>query len=106
MIIEPSGFRTDWAGRSSKKVMPVHDDYARFGSFIGTNAKGAHHEAGDPDRAAEIIYDQVTHHADDLPLRLPLGDFAAVTAIDKYRSTLQDFERLHELSASADRPEA
>lgn len=28
MLVEPSGFRTDWAGRSSHKTMPTHQDYA------------------------------------------------------------------------------
>lgn len=26
MLVEPSGFRTDWAGRSSNKTMPTHED--------------------------------------------------------------------------------
>lgn len=34
MLVEPSGFRTDWAGRSSNKTMPTHDDYSQFGDFI------------------------------------------------------------------------
>lgn len=102
MLIEPSGFRTDWAGRSSKKVMPKIDDYKQFGEMIESNAKGAHHEAGDPDKAAQIIFDQVTNHADELPLRLPLGKFSSDTAIAKYKQDLENFEKLHDLSSSAD----
>lgn len=102
LIIEPSGFRTDWAGRSSKKALPTIDDYQQFTDFIEANAKGAHHEAGDPDKAAQIIFDQVTNHAADLPLRLPLGKFSSDTAIEKYKQNLAEFERLHDLSASAD----
>ncbi|MTV82151.1 oxidoreductase [Secundilactobacillus folii] len=105
MLIEPSGFRTDWAGRSSSKAIPKIDDYQQFAEFIEGNAKGAHHEAGDPDKAAQIIYDQVTHHFADLPLRLPLGKFASEQAIEKYETTLADFKKLHDLSASADQPE-
>lgn len=105
MLIEPSGFRTDWAGRSSQKTLPQIDAYRQFASRIEGNAKEAHHEAGDPDKAAEIIYDQVTNHAADLPLRLPLGQWATDTAIEKYTRTLADFKALHDLSASADRPE-
>lgn len=106
MLIEPSGFRTDWAGRSSQKKFPEIDDYAQFKDSIQWNVNTAHHENGDPKRAAEIIYDQVTNNTDNLPLRLPLGQFATDTAIDKYRKTLKEFEDLHDLSASADRPEA
>lgn len=105
MLIEPSGFRTDWAGRSSQKAMPAIDDYAEFKGSIEWNEQTAHHEDGDPDKAAEIIYDQVTNHADTLPLRLPLGKFATDMAIDKYTKTLADFKQLHDLSASADQPE-
>jgi len=105
MLIEPSGFRTDWAGRSSEKEMPKIADYQQFSESITGNAEGAHHEAGDPDKAAAIIYDQVTNHESDLPLRLPLGKFAAATAVQKYTDSLADFKKLHDLSASADQPE-
>lgn len=105
MIIEPSGFRTDWAGRSSDKALPKIEDYKQFAEFIENNAQGAHHEPGDPDKAAQIIYNQVTNHAADLPLRLPLGKFASNTAIEKYTDSLAQFKQLHELSASADQPE-
>ncbi len=105
MLIEPSGFRTDWAGRSSAKDLPQIDDYKQFTDFIQSNADGAHHEPGDPDKAAQIIYDQVTNHFNELPLRLPLGKLASDTAISKYRDQLTKFETLHDLSASADQPE-
>lgn len=105
MLIEPSGFRTDWAGRSSQKTLPTIDAYQQFANRIEGNVKEAHHEAGDPDKAAQIIYDQVTNHASELPLRLPLGAWATDTAIEKYTRTLADFKRLHDLSASADVPE-
>lgn len=104
LIIEPSGFRTDWAGRSSDKALPSIEDYQQFTDFITTNENGAGHEAGDPIKAAEIIYDQVTNNP-QLPLRLPLGAFATDTAIDKYSKQLAEFKELHDLSASADVPE-
>lgn len=104
LIIEPSGFRTDWAGRSSDKALPSLEDYQQFTDFITTNENGAGHEAGDPIKAAEIIYDQVTNNP-QLPLRLPLRAFATDTAIDKYSKQLAEFKELHDLSASADIPE-
>lgn len=105
MIVEPSGFRTDWAGRSSKKTMPTHDDYQKFAKDITTNAEGAHHEPGDPKTAAKIIYDEVTDNFADLPLRLPLGKFSVDTAIEKYENTLKEFKKSRDLSISADQPE-
>lgn len=105
MLVEPSGFRTDWAGRSSEKALPQIADYQQFKDSIAGNIANAHHEAGDPDKAAAIIFDQVANHAADLPLRLPLGQFATDTAIAKYTDSLAQFKQLHELSASADQPE-
>ncbi|WP_270447585.1 oxidoreductase [Lactobacillus delbrueckii] len=105
MVIEPSGFRTDWAGRSSHKTMPTHDDYKQFGEFIKNNEEGAHHEAGDPVKAAEIIIDEVKNHSDNLPLRLPLGKFAVDTIMDKYENTLELLKENYDISVSADQPE-
>ncbi|KRO04879.1 oxidoreductase, short chain dehydrogenase reductase family protein [Levilactobacillus paucivorans] len=105
MLIEPSGFRTDWAGRSSQKAMPTIDAYKQFTANIEGSASDAHHEAGDPDKAAAIIYDQVTNHAADLPLHLPLGKFASDTAIAKYEKSLGEFKAERDLSISADQPE-
>lgn len=105
MLIEPSGFRTDWAGRSSQKALPKIAAYKQFADFIDGNAEGAHHEAGDPDKAAEIIYTEVTNNFDNLPLRLPLGEYATDTIVAKYEQTTKDLKALHDVSASADRPE-
>ncbi|MFD0897410.1 oxidoreductase [Loigolactobacillus binensis] len=105
MIIEPSGFRTDWAGRSSEKALPQLADYQQFTATINANITNAHHEAGDPEKAVAIIFDQVTNHAADLPLRLPLGKLSTDTAIAKYTASLAQFKKLHDLSESADQPE-
>lgn len=105
MLIEPSGFRTDWAGRSSQKALPKIAAYEKFAGDIAGSESGAHHEAGDPDKAAAIIYDQVTNHAADLPLRLPLGKFATDSAIAKYEKSLADFKAVRDISLSADQPE-
>ena len=55
MVVEPSGFATDWAG-SSMTVHDIPDDYdATIGAMqrrVRANAAGP---AGDPARAAEII---------------------------------------------------
>lgn len=102
LIIEPSGFRTDWAGRSSQKTMPTHQDYQQFAEFISNNEQGAHHEAGDPQKAAEIIYNEVTNNWAKLPLRLPLGKFAVETAINKYQKNLALFQANQDISISAD----
>ncbi len=105
MLVEPSGFRTDWAGRSSHKTMPELADYTQFKDFIQGNAKGAHHEAGDPKKAAAIIIDQVENHASNLPEHLPLGKISSDLAIQKYTKLLKEFKDLRDISLSADSPE-
>lgn len=104
MIIEPSGFRTDWAGRSSQKTMPTHQDYSQFTEFIDDMANGAHHEPGDPKKAAQIIISQVMNN-NKLPDRLPLGKIASDLAIDKFKRLVEQFESEREISLSADQPE-
>lgn len=105
MLVEPSGFRTDWAGRSSNKTMPELSDYKQFADFINQNNNGAHHEPGDPEKAADIIIDQIENHADTLPEHLLLGKIASDLAIEKYEQVLKEFKDEREISLSADSPE-
>ena len=79
MVVEPSGFATDWAGPS----MTVHDIPALYESTVGAmnsrmrqNAAGA---AGDPARGAEIIVRTV--HGDDIPTHLLLGTNAVTMSL-------------------------
>ena len=71
MVVEPSGFRTDWAGLS----MIVHDIPEAYAATVGVmNARvrqSADGPAGDPARAAEILV-QVAKRR-DIPDHLPLG---------------------------------
>ena len=71
MVVEPSGFATDWAGSS----MTIHDIPADYDATIGAmhrrmraNTSGA---AGDPVRAAEILVQVVKR--DNVPSHLLLG---------------------------------
>ncbi|MBK0040913.1 MULTISPECIES: oxidoreductase [unclassified Leuconostoc] len=104
LLVEPSGFRTDWAGRSSDKVVPQIEDYKQFTDYVVSTGANAHNEAGDPDKAAEIIYEQITNHKSELPLRLPLGQGSVDAAIAKYEQILVDFKNIYNLSRSADQP--
>lgn len=106
MLVEPSGFRTDWAGRSSHKTIPTHDDYQQFAEFIDNNAKGAHHEPGDPKKAAEIIIDQVENNFDNLPTHLPLGKISSDLAIEKYTKFVENLKKERPIALSADQPES
>jgi NAD(P)-dependent dehydrogenase (short-subunit alcohol dehydrogenase family) len=100
LVVEPSGFRTDWAGAS----MTVHDAPAGYESTVGAmNARmrqagaGA---AGDPDRAAQILV--ALAKRDDLPTNLPLGVNAAEMTAAQDRRLLESDLRWAAVSRSAD----
>ncbi len=75
LVVEPSGFRTDWAG-SSMIVREVPDEYAATVGAMNTRVRQNPDGPGDPDRAAEILV-QVARRR-DIPYHLPLG----VTAVE------------------------
>ncbi|KUG07808.1 oxidoreductase [Solirubrum puertoriconensis] len=102
--IEPSGFRTDWAGRSANVVTTAIDDYQ---ATVGENLKGIQgysgKQPGDPQRAAQIMYDLVRQ--DNPPLHLPIGKAAVRGAREKFTALMQELESQAELGNSADFPE-
>jgi len=104
-LLEPSSFRTDWAGRSSqKKNTAFPKDYQLTDRALRTYAGIAGDEAGDPKAAAQVIYDQVTKHTDELPLHLPLGESAVRRAQSKFSDLADKFEQLTDLAISTDFP--
>lgn len=105
MLVEPSSFRTDWAGRSSqKKDTAFPKDYQKTDRALREYAQGAGTEAGNPKAAAATIYDQVVNHADNLPLHLPLGESAVTRAQKKYADLADKFTALTPLATAADFP--
>ncbi|OWP63129.1 short-chain dehydrogenase/reductase [Hymenobacter amundsenii] len=101
--IEPSGFRTEWAGSSATYVDTNIEDYR---STVGENLKGIQsysgNQPGDPDRAAQIMYDLV--HSDNPPLHLPLGKAAVKGAREKFTGLLEELATVAETGDSADFP--
>ena len=100
MVVEPSGFATDWAGPS----MTVHDIPALYDSTVGAmnsrmrqNAAGA---AGDPARGAEIIVRTV--HSDDVPTHLLLGTNAVTMSLAYSQAQLDEATKWEAVSRSAD----
>lgn len=57
-------------------------------------------QEGDPAKAAEIIVSLA--HADEVPLRLPLGGEAVERLAATYRRGLDDVDRWAEVARSAD----
>ncbi|QHC32930.1 MULTISPECIES: SDR family NAD(P)-dependent oxidoreductase [unclassified Streptomyces] len=100
MVVEPSGFATDWAGSS----MTVHDVPEAYDATVGAmnrlmrqNTAGA---AGDPRRAAEIIVRTVRRG--EVPGHLLLGVNAATMALDHSRRQLAEASAWEKVSRSAD----
>jgi NAD(P)-dependent dehydrogenase (short-subunit alcohol dehydrogenase family) len=100
LVVEPSGFATDWAG-SSMTVHDIPDTYAptvgAMNTLVRQNTAGA---AGDPDRAAQILV-QIARR-NDIPKHLPLGVNAAEGSIAADRKLLDDDLTWQLVSRSAD----
>jgi NAD(P)-dependent dehydrogenase (short-subunit alcohol dehydrogenase family) len=100
LVVEPSGFKTDWAGSS----MTVHEVPADYESTVGAmntrirqNPAGP---AGDPERAAAILVQMAKRN--DIPYHLPLGVNATEGAIRHETELLAEDEKWRAVSRSAD----
>ncbi len=73
---------------------------------MGENLKGIQsysgNQPGDPDRAAQIMYDLV--HSDNPPLHLPLGKAAVKGAREKFTGLLEELAAVADTGDSADFP--
>jgi len=100
LVVEPSGFRTDWAG-SSMIVRQVPDEYAStVGAMNARIRQSPDGPAGDPDRAAEILV-QVARRR-DIPFHLPLGVTAVEAAIWLDQQLLAQDRKWADVARSAD----
>ncbi|MDP9200903.1 MAG: oxidoreductase [Gemmatimonadota bacterium] len=104
-IVEPSGFRTDWAGRSAGESKNRIADYAATAGKNREDLRGySGKQPGDPVRAAAAIIAAV--ESPDPPLRLLLGKAALKGARIKLDSLKKDFDAWEKTTVEADFPEA
>jgi NAD(P)-dependent dehydrogenase (short-subunit alcohol dehydrogenase family) len=102
MVVEPSGFATDWAG-SSMRIDEIPADYqATVGAMNRRRAEAA--PAGDPGRAAEIIVRTVARP--HTPTHLLLGVGAVTTALHYSHAQIEEATTWSTVSRSADYAEA
>ena len=103
MLVEPSGFRTDWAGRSAHESKVQIADYAATAGAgrAGVRAMSGK-QAGDPVRAAEAIIAAVKGSSP--PHRLLLGNNAYEGAMAKLTELQRDFTQWEAVSRGADFP--
>jgi NAD(P)-dependent dehydrogenase (short-subunit alcohol dehydrogenase family) len=103
-VIAPSGFRTDWAGRSANNSKIVIDDYKQSAGANKDTIRGySGKQPGDPQKAAEAIVKAV--ESENPPLRLLLGKAALKGARNKLEQLKKDFDTWEDTTTGADFPE-
>jgi NAD(P)-dependent dehydrogenase (short-subunit alcohol dehydrogenase family) len=98
LVVEPGGFATDWAG-SSMNVNSISEDYQSSVGAFAERLRGTD-QAGDPDRAAEILVRVAKRN--NLPTHLVIGAYAAQIALDYSRAQIEEATTWADVSASAD----
>ena len=102
-IIAPSGFRTDWAGRSAEDSHKKIADYAdTAGKNTGDIRAISGNQPGDPARAAKAIIKVV--EAEHPPMRLLLGAAALKGGRLKLEELRHDFDTWEATTIGADFP--
>ena len=100
-IVAPSGFRTDWAGRSANNSSIVIEDYATTAGANKNDIRGySGNQPGDPVRAAKAIVKAV--ESSTPPLRLLLGRAALKGARNKLEILKKDYDAWEETTVGAD----
>jgi len=101
-IIEPGGFRTDFAGASTR-ISEGHPAYAEtVGKTAAMQRAYDGHQPGDPQRAAQAII--AVSKAEKPPLRLVLGKDAYARAERTDEARLAELRAWRETSLSTDFP--
>lgn len=101
--VEPSGFRTDWAGRSATFTQPKIADYNdTAGKNMAAIQEYSGQQPGDPARAAQAMFDLV--RMDNPPVHLPLGKAAVKGALDKFTAIKAEVEQYAHIGNGADFP--
>ena len=105
MLVEPSGFRTDWAGRSANESKRQIAAYAKTaGAWRKEVRAESGKQPGDPVRAAQAIIEAVT--SPQPPHRLLLGNDAYEGAVTKLRELGKEFAAWEAVARGADFPKA
>jgi len=104
VLVQPSGFRTDWAGRSANDAPSTIADYAEPAGTNQANIRGySGNQPGDPVRAAKAIIQAV--ESDEPPFYFLLGKAALKNARLKLDALKADFDKWADVTEGADFPE-
>ena len=103
MLVEPSGFRTDWAGRSANESKKQIDDYAATAGAWREQVRAiSGKQPGDPIRAVHAIVKAV--ESANPPHHLLLGNDAYTAATAKLDILRKEFAAWETVSRGADFP--
>jgi NAD(P)-dependent dehydrogenase (short-subunit alcohol dehydrogenase family) len=103
MVVEPSGFRTDWAGRSANESPDQIDDYkATAGAVRSAVRASSGKQPGDPVRAAKAIILAIA--SGNPPQHLLLGNNAIDGALAKLDEMRAQFTAGEAVARAADFP--
>lgn len=103
MVVEPSGFRTDWAGRSANESSRQIADYAATAGAVRAGVRAiSGKQPGDPVRAANAVVKAVA--SGHPPHHLLLGNDAYQGAISKLDELRKDFTAGETVARAADFP--
>lgn len=104
-VICPSGFRTDWAGRSANNATKVIEDYAPTAHANKDTIRGySGNQPGDPIMAAKAIV--MVTETEKPPMRLLLGAGAMKGGRRKLEELKTDFDTWESITIGADRPKS
>jgi len=105
MVVEPSGFRTDWAGRSAHESAHQIDDYLATAGYVRVALRAASgQQPGDPVRAAKAIIEALA--SGKPPHHLLLGNNAFDGAMAKLDELRKEFAAGEMVARAADFPKA
>ena len=103
MVVEPSGFRTDWAGRSAHESAHQIDDYVATAGNVRSKVRAdSGKQPGDPVRAVKALVEAV--ESGQPPHHLLLGNDAFDGAMAKLGELRTDFAAGETVARAADFP--
>ena len=103
IVVEPSGFRTDWAGRSANESKQQISAYAKTaGAWRKEVRADSGKQPGDPVRAAQAIIKAA--ESGKPPRHLLLGNDSFEGAMSKLEELRKDFSAVERIARGADFP--
>jgi NAD(P)-dependent dehydrogenase (short-subunit alcohol dehydrogenase family) len=105
MAVNPSGFRTDWAGRSANESTHPIDDYSATAGAVRLAVRASSgKQPGDPVRGVKAIIEAVA--SGKPPHHLLLGNDAFEGAMAKVEELRSEFSAGEAVARAADFPKA